>query len=324
MPKSGSEQEYAREIRLHRSLLIATALQQRLDVKAANLVGAFRGHASFEPLADLMIEQRAWDHVQALRIQPRRVFCHPDVLLAHPLTGLYYRGLAGLSVKAAKEYVGAVERLETDRPGVRLSSEKALRMARTYNLFISSIVVNSTRWTLRNGHRTLLATMGISLDGTMRNRIGKMGEERTRRMVLEWLLAQRAINDPSFSADSLDAPPRRLALRGGIVMEFSSEPDIAFKKDGELLATVEIKGGIDPAGALERYGAAKKSFEHAVGTTSRCRNFYLTGVLTPEVESRIAKDRLVERSYNIVLLLKDPKVRAEFFSELFHHTLRIA
>jgi hypothetical protein len=31
-----------------------------------------------------------------------------------------------------------------------------------------------------------------------------------------------------------------------------------------LLAVVEIKGGIDPAGALERYVAATKSFQHAL------------------------------------------------------------
>src|SRR5437773_11793068 len=106
-------------------------------------------------------------------------------------------------------------------------------------------------------------------------------------------------------------------------MRFSSEPDIAFEQRGIVKATGEIKGGIDPAGALERYGAAKKSFEHAVQRSSRCRNFYLGGVFTPELQRRIDADRLVEKTYNIIALLNDETVRAEFFNELFHHTLRM-
>lgn len=106
-------------------------------------------------------------------------------------------------------------------------------------------------------------------------------------------------------------------------MNFSSEPDISFQKNNELIATVEIKGGIDPAGALERYGAAKKSFEHAVSQSGRCRNFYLGGVFTEELERRINSDRLVEKTYNMIMILNDKELRDDFFKELFHHTLRI-
>ena len=42
----------------------------------------------------------------------------------------------------------------------------------------------------------------------------------------------------------------------------SSEPDIPLiNTDGSTIAVIEIKGGTDPAGALEQYGATKKSFE---------------------------------------------------------------
>ena len=106
-------------------------------------------------------------------------------------------------------------------------------------------------------------------------------------------------------------------------MRFGSEPDISFWRKEELLAVVEIKGGTDPAGALERYGAATKSFQHAVQTASRCRNFYLGAVFTPELERRIGEDRLVERPFNLVAILDKKETREEFLTELFHHTLRL-
>src|SRR5438132_14378728 len=107
--------------------------------------------------------------------------------------------------------------------------------------------------------------------------------------------------------------PKAFRLKVGVVMEFSAEPDISFTQSDELKAIVEIKGGIDPAGALERYGAAKKSFEHAVQRSSRCRNFYLGGVFTAELQRRINADRLVEKTYNIIALLNDGEAALRVF-----------
>jgi len=42
-----------------------------------------------------------------------------------------------------------------------------------------------------------------------------------------------------------------------------SEPDVAFYKDDKIELALEIKGGIDTAGALERFGAAIKSLRRA-------------------------------------------------------------
>ena len=227
-------------------------------------------------------------------------------------------------MKAAKEYFGAIEKLESDTRKANLTPEKALTMARTYNLFLSSIIVNSIKWSLENGHRTILATMGITLDGMMRNKVGAVAEERVRRLVVEWLAAKGLIVEPAFTLDNLPAAlPRQFQLQNGIVMQFASEPDIAFEQQGELKATVEIKGGIDPAGALERYGAAKKSFQHAVDRSATCQNFYLGGVLTKELLRRIKADRLVNKTYDIILVLSDADRREEFLQELFHHTLRL-
>jgi len=252
------------------------------------------------------------------------VFCHPDLLLAHHQTSLYYRGLSGMSIKTASGYVGSIDNLEQGNPRSRLSAAKALKMAQTYNTFISSIIVNSTEWTLENGRRTIIATLGISLDGTMRNKIGSLAEERIRTMLLRWLVERNLVIAPTLSGDeALEDLPSQFQLAKEIEMTFTSEPDVAFRRDGELLAVIEIKGGIDPAGALERYGAATKSFQHAVNDRSRCRNYYLTAVVTPELSSRIHSDRLVDHTFNIIDLLENPAIREEFLTELFHHTLRL-
>jgi len=324
MSQEEQKPNYVEDLRRTKSLLIVSTLQQRRDVKARKLIERFGEALSFEPLHELLIEARAWNHVLTSRIKPQLVFCHPRILVVHPLTSLYYRGMAGLSMKAAKEYFGAIEMLESGSPKAKLSTEKAITMARTYNLFLSSIIVNSVRWTLENGQRTILATMGITLDGMMRNKVGQVGEERVRRLVVEWLVSKGLVVDPPLALENIPATlPRRLELKGGVSMSFSSEPDIRFEQSGQTRATVEIKGGIDPAGALERYGAAKKSFEHAVKQSSQCRNFYLGGVLTDELLRRINSDRLVEKTYNIISLLNEVEVRDEFFLELFHHTLRM-
>ncbi len=108
-------------------------------------------------------------------------------------------------------------------------------------------------------------------------------------------------------------------------MGFSSEPDIAFRRDNVLEATIEIKGGIDPAGALERLGAAEKSAQAAIEVNPRCKNFLIAGVITPEMRRRLnqSRNRLFEKDFLLVELLSSESLQAEFFDEIFNHTLRI-
>jgi hypothetical protein len=54
---------------------------------------------------------------------------------------------------------------------------------------------------------------------------------------------------------------RRAQLKDGRTVVFADEPDVAVYQDREIQAAVEIKGGLDPAGVLERLGAALKSLQ---------------------------------------------------------------
>lgn len=317
--------QYTDDLRLIKSLLIVTSLQKRKDLQAIKLIKEFSSELTWKPFSNLLIDKDVWKYaVEKQGYDPKLVFCHPDVLTYKPATSVYYRGLCGLSLKAAKNYFGAVEPLEAGNPRARLGNEKALKMARTYNTFICSIIKNSTDWTLENGYRTIIATLGITIDGIMRNKVGEIAEERIRTQILEWLLERSLIVEPSLTKNQLSENiPSVCSLKGNVIMRFGSEPDISFSRDDVLLAVVEIKGGIDPAGALERYGAATKSFQHSIHVSPRCKNFYLGAVFTPELERRISTDRLVEKTFNIIEILDDPEKRQHFFNELFHHTLRL-
>lgn len=313
--------DYKEELRLIRSLLIVTSLQRKEDLKAKDSIIKFENPLDWKPLDSLMIDKEAWNYiVEHKSYNPKLVFCHPDVLMYDAKTSLYYRGLTGLSQKAAKDYIGAIENLEKGTKSKTLLKEKATKIARTYNFYICSIIKNSTDWTLENGYRTIIATLGISLDGTMRNKIGEIAEERIKALLLEWLSSTELLDAPYSSTEPV---PSSIQLKHDILMKFSSEPDVAFYKDNELLAVIEIKGGTDPAGALERYGAATKSFQHSIQTSRRCKNFYLAAVFTEELDRRINDDRLVEKSFDIIDILDDPETRKQFFNEIFHHVLRM-
>jgi len=317
--------KYTHDLRITRSLLIVTSLQKKADIKAQNLIKKFKRELNWSPSSDLLIEKGVWNYiVEKMQYDPKQIFCHPDTIIHNPKTIIYYRGLCGLSLKASRDYFGRIDSLEAGMG--KLNKEKALKISRTFNAFICSIIKNSTKWTLRNGYRTIVATLGITIDGIMRNNIGDIAEERIRSMILEWLATSNLVLSPNLPKhEPLAELPKNTELRNDITMIFSSEPDISFiDKDGLLISVVEIKGGTDPAGALERYGAAKKSFENSIHKNPHCQNYYLAASYTNELKSRIGSDRLVHKIFDIIELLDKPEVRSEFFKELFHHTLRVS
>lgn len=161
----------------------------------------------------------------------------------------------------------------------------------------------------------------------MRAKIGEIAEQRIRSLMVAWLWENHLVELPTLSDEQLqnDDLPSTYNLTGGIDMRFGSDPDVAFSaaNTSKMLVVIEIKGGNDPAGALERYGAAKKSFEHALQSNPLCKNFSLCAIYTDEMTRRIDGDRLVEKSFNIVSILDDPGERNLFFREIFHFALRL-
>jgi len=307
------DEDYATNLRKLKSVLIYEALQRREDQKAFSYIKNFSGELDWA--LDLSINDEAWQKIKSKDIDPKYVFCHPNILLYKPTTSIYYRGLCNLSLKSVKDYFGAAENLELGNKRAHLSQEKALKMAQTYNEFISFIVKNIDDWSLDAGSRSIVATLGISLDGTNRNKVGDLAEKRLQGRFISWLSNKNLI-DAKISDSEYQ-------LRNHVLMKFAPEPDISFIHEGSLLSVIEIKGGIDPAGALERYGAAKKSFNAAIDKNSHCDTYYISAVITDTLRERVENDRLVNHLYDMVDILSDGNKEEEFFLELFHHSLRI-
>jgi len=306
--------EYAENLRKLKSVLIYESLQKYDDKEAFQSISDFSGDLNWK-IEELNIDKESWTKVKNMEIDPKYVFCHPDVLLYNPKTSMYYRGSSTLSIKAAKDYVGAIENLEQGNIRAHLSKEKALKMARTYNKFISFIIRNIDDWTLEDAERAVIAILAISFDGRNRNKVGQLAEERVRNLIVQRLSDNKLI-ERKISKDEYILPK-------DILMRFAPEPDVSFIHNGTLLTVIEIKGGIDTAGALERYGAAKKSFEEATKQNHHCDTYYLSAAITKTLTDRVNGDRLVNHIYDLISILSDSTAENEFFSELLHHSLRI-
>ena len=300
-----------------RSTLMSERIRQRTDQALRELIRSFTGELDFFPLDGLTISEQAWEFVAASGIEPKLVFADPLLLREHPQTSQYYRGIALLPQKRVADIAGPVASWEDGSRKSSVTQSQSTAVARLYNAVISSIIEGATNWTLENGYRNIIANMGIGLDGTFRNIIGRDAESLVKTRIRSWLASRSLILEQSVQATEFRLP-------NGYSMKFGSEPDVLFLQvvggNERMAATIEIKGGKDPAGALERLGAMQKSFE---ATPPGCVNFLVAGVVTPEMRARLDQMGVV-KVYVLDDLAHDGEKWTEFVNELFHYTVRIA
>lgn len=301
-----------------RALLISGRIRQRSDLDVRRTIEDTDLVLDYENnLENLAIAPEAWHYVISERIDPKLVFAHPIILQGHPETSLYYRGIATLSLKRVQTIAVSVNSWEGRGRRRQPALQSCQKVARLYNAVISVVITGSDGWTLENGYRSVLATIGITEDGKLRNIVGQEGENAVKERILKWL--QSDGNVPVHSEGLTTILRDDASLR----MVYSSEPDISFEElaDGawEVVSTIEIKSGTDPAGALERLGAVQKSFE---ATPARSKNFVILGVVTPEMRRRL-NELPVQRDFSLYRILNDPDAWDDFIREIFHHTLRV-
>lgn len=278
---------------IERAVRIARRIAARRDLSIRRKIESFDGELRGERKA-YGIEPEAWRQVKRSGIRPMRlVFAHPELLKAIPEASLHYRGIALLSRKRVQELVGSVDAWERSSSGARVTDEKALRVCQLYNAVISSIILDRTDWTLEDGYRNILANIGIAEDGAIRNIIGQQAEQAVKEGMLDWVRANGLM--PGDDGDL----GQQWDLAGGVRMLFGSEPDIAFEAGGSLAVLIEVKGGKDPAGALERLGAVKKTFDDA---PPGCRNFLVVGLSLAPCANALTKCAWRETSISMISL----------------------
>ncbi len=111
---------------------------------------------------------------------------------------------------------------------------------------------------------------------------------------------------------------RGIQLNNQTSILFSSEPDVTLMGENGLpKGVIEVKGGTDPAGALERYGAAKKSFENTRKDAPEAKTILIASCITNEARERIANDKAIDSFFNLTEVVKEQKKYAEFLEFVF-------
>ncbi|HLL78532.1 MAG TPA: XcyI family restriction endonuclease [Ktedonobacteraceae bacterium] len=266
-----------------------------------------------------------------------QVFCHPKLLREYPTLLAYYRNIASLSQKAVRYLTGIdVKGFENKENQKLLNETQVLTLARLFNTHVSLIIDTSIQsLTKEELHGLLLISTGAQIDGSWRNRIGDEAESIVKRLLVngakERHMLAALIPGTGTRADIYD--PSRLEEQSGLLESyrgillnnqtsflFSSEPDISLlNKDGATIGVIEVKGGTDPAGALERYGASKKSFEESRRNNGQVKTILIASCITAEVQERIQQDSTISRYFNLTEVLSN----AERLSELLRYIFDI-
>lgn len=231
--------------------------------------------------ADWNIGEDAFAYInQCESLQLIEVFCHPRLIREHSTLIAYYRNIAALSQKAVKYLVGIdVKKLENDEAHrFSLTEKQALKLACLFNEHISLIIDSSIESiTKEELHGLLLTSTGAQIDGSWRNAIGEEAEKVVQRLlikeakehnILAALIPRAGTIVELYNPERIEEQLGNIERYRGVMLTnhtsilFSSEPDISLlNNQGTTLGVIEVKGGADPAGALERYGAAKKSLK---------------------------------------------------------------
>lgn len=271
----------------------------------------------------LSISETSWHYIQTKGIPYSQVLCHPDIISQNPSLIAYYRLVAVLPQKGLQRLAFGVNALEE---GTRrsLRKDRALLLAKVFNSYISSIVDSDPSFSVEGARLAALMNFGTQVNGSWRNEIGTEGGRRTKELILRHFMDTSSVKQVTAKNGTAISPKTTLppideiqgfVATNGYKVIFASEPDISIiSPEDRLEGAVEVKAGIDPAGALERYGAAKKSFDKALRENKACTTVYLASCITEGVKKAMADDRLVKQDFNLTKVFVDENARKDFLS----------
>jgi hypothetical protein len=201
---------------------------------------------------NLNISEQAWNKVIHRGIKPVGVFAHPFVLQTVQGSAGYYRMLAMVSQKSMKRVGISLDSYEAGKP---IPNEAmAITIAQHLNRIVSVLVEADEQIDAREFDLWRGMAAGSQAQGSWQNNKGASAEVAIREVILRRLQEREIISGEEASTTKID-------LGDGRVLVFADEPDVAIYQNDIPQVAVEVKGGIDPAGVLERIGAALKSLQ---------------------------------------------------------------
>jgi len=273
------------------------------------------------------ITYNAWETIKKEKIDFIRVFAHPKILVEHPGLIRYYRNVAAIPLKGVQYLAFDVSGYETGKKD-KIDYPNALTLAKLFNTHIASIVESTRRIHYEDIKSLMFSSAGATIDGSWRNKIGEEAETMVKSYIIRLCIDGKLIDamidrqnhplefDPAedYIADIYLYKGVKLTNKKTIL--FSNEPDIKFiDKTGRPIAAMEIKGGTDPAGALERLGAIKKSFEQARRENPDVKTILMVSCITPEMENRLKNDSIIDDIFNLTSIINDMAYREEFLDK---------
>ncbi len=273
------------------------------------------------------IDEDAYQAIVSNDIEPILCFAHPRVIAEQPSLVLYYRCLAMISQKGLGRIAsGNLAHIEQGQVPI-IDENTTIELITTINKLLSNIVSSFfgiRDLTKQDLQAFLFAQAGTQIQGSWNNDVGMQGEITIREMLVRHLhphILQVVWRDDTSTNETpvpLDLvlshieDIRVLRLEKGYHCIFASEPDVSLRNaDNVPVLSVEVKAGQDPAGALERLGAAMKSFDHEKGLNPRLKTIYVVSCLTDEVKRRIQQDNLFH-TYLLSQLIADRDTQRRF------------
>lgn len=293
---------------LAKSELFHQKLHEWQLIEGANRLEQVRGETLEWNRERLAITEEAWNKVIHRAIKPVIVFAHPDVLTSVPRAVGYYRMLAMVSQKSMHKLGLAVNRYEAS--DALPDGTRALKIAQRLNEIISYLIQSDETIEAREFDMWRGMAAGSQAQGSWLNVKGKEAEIK-----IKVVLRQRLRDMGLAEREEVD----RVLLRDGRLFVFASEPDVAVYQQGRIQAAVEIKGGIDTAGVLERIGAAVKSLSRVKDENGEA----ITLLLLPGVsltaaaqEALVLHGSVVNDWFTVEAFLNDESKRDEVFTLL--------
>ena len=210
-------------------------------------------------MQNLSISDSAWNRIIHSGIKPIIVFAHPAVLTTVEKAVSYYRMLAMVSQKSMNQIGIATARYE--QSGKLPNSDTAKLIARRVNSLIGALIDSELHIERREFDIWRGMAAGSQAQGSWQNKKGDHIETLLRQDLVSQLQKMQLIA-PDQLVD-VTARVVEFPLLDGRTVRLGSEPDIEIYNDYRIHAAVEVKGGIDSAGVLERVGAAIKSLSRA-------------------------------------------------------------
>lgn len=284
--------------------------------------------------AEWNISEDAWDIIQESGISPALVFVHPKVLKLNPSFLKFYRSVAmlpqkGLTAISKVANIDPIEKGKVDAS--RIKAESITKLTKAINEVLSVVVTVASGLNEKRLEGMMYATAGTNIDGSWRNQIGAEGERVIRTIILNGLLHYNEVTsfidkaNNTVEINSADAKKftedidlvKTINLSNGYSVYFSSDPDVTmYNPEGDIVGIIEIKAGLDPAGALERLGAMFKSFENTLAEYPDAVTILVASCITKEVDNRLNASMVVRQKYITTDITANDREKRKFVNRL--------